>query len=153
MKISLILSILTLAALFQSCETSEQQQETINTSEVISIISQKMTEQENCWNTGDLDCFMQHYWKSDSLMFIGKNGITYGWQPTLDNYISSYPDKSTMGKLTFTNEVKEFIDTETIQVIGQWELDRDELKNLGGYYSLIWKMKDGEWVIIADHSS
>ena len=58
-----------------------------------------------------------------------------------------------MGKLTFTNEVKEFIDIETVQVIGQWELQRDSLENLGGYYSLIWKMKNAKWVIVADHSS
>ena len=112
-----------------------------------------MSEQETCWNTGDLECFMQHYWHSDSLLFIGKSGLTYGWQPTLDNYINGYPDKSAMGKLTFTNEVKEFIDIETVQVIGQWELQRDSLENLGGYYSLLWKIKKGEWVIVSDHSS
>ena len=70
---------------------------------------------------------------SDSLSFIGKSGLTYGWQPTLNNYILSYPDKSAMGKLTFTNEVKDFIDIETVQVIGKWELKRDSLENLGGY--------------------
>ena len=35
---------------------------------------------------GNLEEFMSFYWKSDSLMFIGKNGIQYGWQKTLDNY-------------------------------------------------------------------
>ena len=142
-----------LSILLSGCGTSEKPIHIHNQEEVIAIINEKMSEQETCWNAGDLECFMQHYWHSDSLLFIGKSGLTYGWQPTLDNYISGYPDKSAMGKLKFTNEVKEFIDTETVQVIGQWELKRDSLKNLGGYYSLLWKIKKGEWVIISDHSS
>lgn len=142
-----------LSILLSACGGSEKIDHLHNQGKVIASINQKMSEQETCWNTGDLECFMQHYWHSDSLLFIGKSGLTYGWQPTLDNYISSYPDKLAMGKLTFTNEVKEFIDIETVQVIGQWELQRDSLENLGGFYSLVWKIKKGEWVIVSDHSS
>ena len=145
---------LTLPILFLiGCKTKNKSNTLINNNKSLEIIDQKMDEQETCWNTGDLECFMQHYWKSDSLMFIGKSGLTYGWQPTLDNYIESYPDKNTMGHLTFTNEVKKFIDLETIQVIGKWQLQRDSLENLSGYYSLIWKTKNNEWVIVSDHSS
>ena len=142
-----------LSILLSACGGSEKIDHMHNQGKVIASINEKMSEQETCWNTGDLECFMQHYWHSDSLLFIGKSGLTYGWQPTLDNYISSYPDKLAMGKLTFTNEVKEFIDIETVQVIGQWELQRDSLENLGGFYSLVWKIKKGEWGIVSDHSS
>ena len=147
------LKILFFSILLSGCEHSENSDFIHMRKNVIGIINQKMSEQEACWNTGDIECFMEHYWHSDSLLFIGKSGLTYGWQPTLNNYIRSYPDKSAMGKLTFTNEVKEFIDIETVQVVGQWELQRDSLENLGGYYSLIWKMKNAIWVIVADHSS
>lgn len=121
---------------------------------ILQEIEIKMDQQEACWNTGDIPCFMEHYWKSDSLRFIGNKGLTYGWQATLDNYLKSYPDKEAMGKLTFTNEVKEVIDIETAQVIGKWNLKRiNDLGDLGGYYSLIWQKKNGKWVIISDHSS
>ena len=53
------------------------------------------------WNKGNIPLFMETYWKSDSLMFIGKSGVTYGWQKTLDNYKKNYPDKAAMGKLKF----------------------------------------------------
>ncbi len=148
-----VLKILFFSILLSSCEHSEKPDFIQMRKNTIGIINQKMSEQEACWNNGDIECFMEHYWHSDSLLFIGKSGLTYGWQPTLNNYIRSYPDKSAMGKLTFTNEVKEFIDIETVQVVGQWELQRDSLENLGGYYSLIWKMKNAIWVIVADHSS
>ncbi|MBU0695740.1 MAG: DUF4440 domain-containing protein, partial [Bacteroidetes bacterium] len=34
--------------------------------------------QRQDWNRGDIPAFMRGYWKSDSLMFVGKNGPTYG---------------------------------------------------------------------------
>ena len=30
------------------------------------------------WNKGNLEAYMQGYWKSDSLLFVGKNGAKYG---------------------------------------------------------------------------
>ena len=120
----------------------------------IEIIQFKMNEQEKCWNNGDLECFMESYWKSDSLKFIGKNGVNYGWKTTLNNYKKSYTSKDEMGELEFINNSIEFIDKETIFVIGKWSLKRSkELGNLNGYYSLVWKIKNRDWVIVSDHSS
>lgn len=127
--------------------------EKIDQNDVLTSIQFKMDEQIKCWNNGDIPCFMEHYWKSDSLLFIGKAGITYGWQATLDNYLESYPDQKNMGQLSFNNKLIRFLDHETVQVIGEWQLTRPELDDLGGHYSLVWKLKDGEWVIISDHSS
>ena len=43
-----------------------------------------LSAQEAAWNTGNLEQFMIGYWQSDSLMFIGKNGPTYGYDKTLE---------------------------------------------------------------------
>lgn len=64
-------------------------------------IRKAMNEQLAAWNAGDIDRFMGTYWQDDSLMFIGKSGITYGWQKTLENYKKGYPDTAAMGKLDF----------------------------------------------------
>lgn len=126
----------------------------INKEEVLSEIQSKMDVQQNCWNTGDLDCFMQSYWKSDSLLFLSKTGVSYGWQTTLDNYNETYPSQEKRGALTFTNIIVRFIDNEAVQVIGKWYLTRGHrLGDLEGHYSLIWKFKNNDWVIISDHSS
>ncbi|MEN9525309.1 MAG: hypothetical protein RLZZ256_693, partial [Bacteroidota bacterium] len=53
-----------------------------------------LKKQTESWNRGDIEGFMEGYWKNDSLMFIGKSGITYGWQQTLNNYKKGYPDKT-----------------------------------------------------------
>ena len=64
-------------------------------------IENTLAAQQIAWNKGDLDSFMQYYWKSDSLLFLGKSGPTHGWQNTLNNYKKGYPDKATMGSLDF----------------------------------------------------
>lgn len=115
-------------------------------------IRMKMERQELAWNKGDLEGFMEHYWHSDSLKFIGKSGLKYGWQTTLDNYRKSYPDKGAMGRLEFNIKSIEQVGNKSAFVIGEWHLYRSK-DTLGGYYTLLWKYINGQWVIVADHSS
>lgn len=134
-----------------SCGVNSQNSNSIDLTKQIEM---KMQEQEDSWNKGDLENFMDHYWKSDSLRFIGKSGLNYGWQTTLDNYKKSYSNKAEMGTLKFTNKSIEILGEEAIFVIGNWQLTRqDSLGNLQGMYSLIWQNKNGKWVITTDHSS
>lgn len=116
--------------------------------EIIKILQR----QEADWNSGDIRSFMNGYWESDSLMFVGKTGITYGYEHTLQRYLETYPDPEAMGKLTF--DLLEFISlsSETFLLIGKWRLDREE-DTLEGHFSLIWRKIRGEWRIVVDHSS
>ena len=108
--------------------------------------------QTAAWNRGDIDGFMKGYWENDSLMFIGKSGVTYGWSNTLKNYKKNYPDTATMGKLAFTLiEVKE-LSKEYYHVTGKWFLKRS-IGDIGGHYTLLFRKINGRWVIISDHSS
>ncbi|MEZ4894165.1 MAG: nuclear transport factor 2 family protein [Saprospiraceae bacterium] len=116
------------------------------------VIREIMATQEAAWNKGDLEAFMEGYWKSDSLKFIGSKGLNYGWQKTLENYKRSYPDPAAMGRLTFSDVTVELISEDAAYVIGKWHLKR-KAGDLSGYYTLLWKKIKGEWVIVADHSS
>lgn len=114
-------------------------------------IMKVMTQQEQAWNNGEIDLFMLGYWQSDSLMFIGKNGIKYGWKTTLDNYKKSYPDKAAMGKLEF-DVLKLEVNGNSAFMLGKWSLVR-EIDNPNGYFTLYWKKINGLWVITIDHTS
>lgn len=111
-----------------------------------------MDVQTEAWNKADIDAFMQTYWKSDSLVFIGKGGPTYGWQTTLDNYKKRYPDTAAMGKLHFDLLQVRPLQTNYYFVIGNWHLTRS-IGDIGGIFTLLFKKIDGRWVIIADHTS
>lgn len=111
-----------------------------------------MRRQSEAWNQGDLEAYMAPYWQSDSLVFIGKNGPTYGWEKTLQNYRKGYPSPEAMGQLTFTLLKTEAISQEAIFVIGKWHLARS-IGDLQGHFSLLFRKINGTWQIVADHSS
>ena len=116
------------------------------------VIRNILTTQTAAWNRGDIDAFMVGYWHSDSLMFIGKGGVTYGWQNTLNNYKNNYPDTATMGKLNFTLITVKPLSKEFYHVVGKWHLTRS-VGDASGHFTLLFKKINGEWVIIEDHSS
>ncbi len=129
-----------------------------NTAEVASpdtIKSDIMTvimDQQEAWNEGNIDRFMEGYWNNQDLSFSGKSGVTKGWQNTLVRYKESYPDKAAMGVLTFTiSEIR--IISETVATLnGQFELERENDKP-SGYFTLVWEKIDGKWLITSDHTS
>jgi ketosteroid isomerase-like protein len=115
-------------------------------------VKKVLDEQRIAWNKGDVDGFMQGYWKSDSLMFIGKSSVTYGWQQTLNNYKKNYPDTAAMGKLDF-----EYIEIKRLSlnyffVVGKWHLTRT-IGDIGGSFTLLIRKIKNKWVIVRDHSS
>lgn len=115
-------------------------------------IRQLLSDQTQAWNRGDLEGFMEGYWKNDSLRFIGKSGITYGWKQTLLNYQKGYPDKAAMGTLHFTILHIDELSSTYVQVIGKWHLTRT-IGNVSGHFTLLLRRIDGKWLIVSDHSS
>jgi hypothetical protein len=141
MKYILILSFLSLFISSSFAQSKTEQK-------IINILKTQDAE----WNKGNIDGFMQTYWNSDSLMFIGKSGVTYGWKNTLNNYKKGYPDTSAMGKLDFTLIDIKKLSRKYYHVVGKWHLTRS-IGNLQGHFTLLLKKIKGKWLIIADHSS
>jgi len=108
--------------------------------------------QTQAWNEGDIDKFMEIYWNSPELKFVGKSGITYGWKNTLDRYKKTYSTREEMGVLSFEILELEKLSDDLYLIIGKWKLERKS-DEPGGHFSLIWKKIDGQWRIIVDHTS
>lgn len=108
--------------------------------------------QQEAWNAGDLNKFMQGYWKSDSLVFVGRNGPKFGFNTTRLNYQKSYPNKEMMGILNFTVLYLKQWDAKTIQIIGKYALKRVN-DHPAGFFTLLYRKINGEWKIVSDHSS
>ena len=111
-----------------------------------------MENQSQAWNRGDLDAFMVGYWENDSLMYIGKSGVTYGYNQTLDTYKKNYSDTAAMGKLQFTFIKFRQLSDEYYHVTGKWYLKRS-VGDASGHFTLLFRKINGKWVIISDHSS
>jgi len=108
--------------------------------------------QTKAWNEGNLVGFMEGYLPSDSLLFVGKSGPTYGFNNTLNNYKKGYPDTASMGKLTFTLLSLTPIEKKHYRVLGKWSLQRSK-GDISGFFTLLFQKIKGKWFVIQDHSS
>ncbi|QLE00916.1 nuclear transport factor 2 family protein [Galbibacter sp. BG1] len=141
--------VILFAACFLTFGMSAQEKiSAINKTEILEVLK----EQENAWNRGDIPTFMEGYWKSKDLAFVGSSGAVFGWEATKNRYLKSYPDTTAMGKLSFEvikiQQVKEGV----AQLIGSFHLKR-RIGDLSGYFTLNWRKFDGQWLIISDHTS
>lgn len=138
---SLFISCFLLLAVSAFCQTKDE-------TEVRNLLAK----QNAAWNRGDVESFMVGYWENDSLMFIGKSGVTYGYKNTLANYKKNYPDTAAMGKLTFTLIQLKQLSPEYFHVTGKYYLTRT-IGDASGHFTLVFRKINGKWVIISDHSS
>lgn len=115
-------------------------------------ILQILHEQTLAWNRGDLVGFMKGYWNNDSLQFVGKSGVTYGYTNTLNNYKKNYSNADLMGRLSFNILQVKQLSAEYCFVLGQWFLKR-KAGDVGGHYTLLFRKIGGSWYIVSDHSS
>lgn len=111
-----------------------------------------LAEQRQAWNRGDLETFMEYYWKSDELTFSSGGKTARGWQATLDRYHQTYRSENKMGHLEFSElEVTPLGDGAAL-MLGRWQLSDNGAPSTGNF-SLVWRKIDGKWRIIHDHSS
>lgn len=110
-----------------------------------------MDAQSQAWSEGDLEAFMEGYWKSDSLKFYGKSGLTKGWDQTLANYKKGYPTRDHIGKLRFVINDMTQLEDNSYYVMGEYHLTRT-VGDANGVFLIIFKRINGDWKIVADMS-
>jgi len=139
--LGLVLSVL----VFASCNRFDVK---IEEQAIMEVINQ----QSQAWNKGDVEGYMQGYWKSEKLRFASGDKVTYGWQQTLKNYKKSYPSKSKMGELVFSEIKIEILSENEALAFGRWKLIRKGDNPQGLFTLHFHKFADG-WKIVSDHTS
>lgn len=131
-----------------SCANGINNQQT-TTQEITTTLNQQV----NCWNNGDLKCFMDGYVNSDKTLFISGNKFIHGWQNSYDHYKNKYgDDKQGMGKLQITIDGIETIDNTHAYLYGRWHLVTNG-NEYNGVTSLIFQKNSDKWQIVLDHSN
>ena len=116
----------------------------------IDAIKKMLSNQQKCWNNGDIDGFMQGYWQSEKLIFTSlKHKAAYGWENTLKRYKESYPDRDSMGELRFEILDLNLTSKITARLFGKWELIRMQDHPQGLFWSDLKKF-DANWLITKD---
>ena len=112
--------------------------------------------QVEAWNRGDVEAFMEGYWRSDSLRFASGGDVRRGWQATLEAYRQGYPDRAAMGTLAFEDLDIRVLSPSWAVVFGRWRLRREgDLPESGGLFTLLFEKPsaDAPWRVVHDHTS
>ena len=115
-------------------------------------IRQLLEQQVTDWNAGDIDGFMQAYWKSEALTFSSSGQTTRGWQATRDRYRTRYATQEMMGKLSFSELEFQEVGAGGYLVLGRWRLERANDQPHGNFSLVLRRFEEG-WRIIHDHTS
>jgi ketosteroid isomerase-like protein len=128
------------------CAESEQPPNSV--AEIQSVLSA----QQDAWNRGDIDAFMNGYARSASTVFVSQDEVGRGWETVRDRYRVKYSDRAKMGTLSFSDIEVTMLSPDAAVVLGSWRLKRanDEPH---GRFTLIFKRLPEGWRIVHDHTS
>ena len=108
--------------------------------------------QQEAWNRGDIDGFMNGYARSKSTIFVSEDTVTRGWQTVRDRYKKKYSDREKMGMLTFSDLEITPLGKDAAIALGRWKLKRAK-DEPHGRFTLIFRRTSDGWRIVHDHTS
>ncbi len=119
--------------------------------EILAVLSAQV----EAWNRGDLEAFLDGYWRSEKTVFAGGDRVYVGFENMARRYREAYPTREKMGRLTFSKLDFMQLEDDRAVVTGSWELQRaaDETARPGGVFTLIWRWFPEGWKIVHDHTS
>jgi ketosteroid isomerase-like protein len=135
-----VLTTLALSAPAQQTETA------------IAQIRSVLQAQQDAWNRGDIDGFMNGYARSPSTVFVSEDTIRRGWQTVCDRYKKKYPSRPKMGTLKFSDLEITPLSSDWAVATGRWKLKRANDQPHGRFTLILKHLSEG-WRIVHDHTS
>ncbi len=108
--------------------------------------------QQDAWNRGDIDEFMNGYARSASTVFVSEDQVRRGWDTVRERYREKYSDRTKMGTLAFSDLEITMLSPDAAVVLGRWALKR-ETDEPHGRFTLVFKRLPEGWRIVHDHTS
>jgi ketosteroid isomerase-like protein len=115
-------------------------------------IQSVLTTQQDAWNRGDIDTFMNGYARSASTVFVSEDEVGRGWETVRDRYRVKYSDRAKIGTLSFSDVEVTMLSPDAAVVLGRWRLKRAN-EQPHGRFTLIFKRLPEGWRIVHDHTS
>jgi ketosteroid isomerase-like protein len=108
--------------------------------------------QQDAWNRGDIDGFMNGYAHAASTVFISEDTLRRGWQTVRDRYKKKYSSRAKMGTLTFSDLEITLLSSDSAVTSGRWRLKRTNDEPHGRFTLVLRRLPEG-WRIVHDHTS
>jgi beta-aspartyl-peptidase (threonine type) len=120
----------------------------------VAAIKQVLDKQEQDWNKGDLDAFLEGYWNSPGIVFQSGGDRNVGFEAMRERYRKRYKaEGKAMGRVVFSEVEILPLAADSAFVRGRWGLTMADGKKPGGLFTLIFKKLPEGWKIIHDHTS
>jgi ketosteroid isomerase-like protein len=124
----------------------------MQTTSAVAQIESVLQAQQQAWNRGDIDGFMNGYARSTSTVFISEDTVRRGWETVRDRYRKKYSNRAKMGILTFSALEITLLCPDAAVVLGGWKLQR-ATDHPHGRFTLVLKRLPEGWRIVHDHTS
>jgi len=121
-------------------------------SRAVSEIRSVLRMQQDAWNHGDIDRFMNGYAHSSHTVFVSEDTVRRGWETVRDRYREKYSDRAKMGVLTFSDLEIVPLSPDSAVALGRWKLQRAKDRPHGRFTLIFRRLPDG-WRIVHDHTS
>lgn len=118
----------------------------------VAEIQSVLSAQQEAWNRGDIDAFINGYAQSASTVFVSEDEVRRGWETVRDRYRVKYSDRAKMGTLSFSDIEVTMLSPDAAVVLGRWRLKRTN-DEPHGRFTLIFKRLPEGWRIVHDHTS
>jgi ketosteroid isomerase-like protein len=122
------------------------------TANALTQIRSVLQAQQDAWNRGDIDGFMNGYARSASTVFISEDRIRRGWQTVRDRYRKKYSSRAKMGTLTFSDLEITLVSSDSAVTSGRWKLKRANDRPHGRFTLILRRLPEG-WRVVYDHTS
>jgi len=113
-----------------------------------------LLKQQEAWNRGDIDSFVQGYKDSPDILFIARQ-ISRGYAGMVEAYKRDYPTRAAMGALAFSELEVHPLGENFAAVVGKYHLERAKKEggDADGIFSLVLEKTDKGWKIVIDHTT
>ena len=115
------------------------------------IVRATVRAQAAAWNEGDLDAFMDIYWKNDALKFVSGGDVTRGWSATMKRYRDRYQGAAGMGRIDLDKLEAQLVTEDVAVVTGRVRHAVGENAS-ASVFSLVMRRDEGVWRIVHDHT-
>jgi ketosteroid isomerase-like protein len=122
------------------------------TTSAVAEIRAVLRAQQDAWNRGDIDGFMDGYARSKSTVFVSEDTVERGWETVRDRYRKKYSDRAKMGTLRFSDLEITLLSPDSAAVLGRWKLQRANDQPHGRFTLILKRLPEG-WRIVHDHTS
>jgi len=116
----------------------------------VSAIEAVINAQAEAWSRGDLDGYLDYFWRDPRLYYGSVNTVVRGWEALRESYASRYGEGAQLGQLRFSEVNIEILSADTAMVTGRFHVTEAKLPASGSWLIVLRKFPGPGWRVVAD---